>query len=186
MQLRAGAWRIVWVLAAVAGMAAIYPFHSADNAEEVADVQGLVDAMSAAHDSITSGSANVGDFMLADKGFTGFVAITPGGVPAEGLIGQSGEHCVVMHWTAPNIAQVGRLIPDQGCDPARITEVPIRPNHGYVPGTGPPFDVTPLIYEAQTPFWFIGTLIVLIWITIKAALDLFLIALRPDHFFSGE
>lgn len=186
LQVRAGAWRIAWIVLAVAGMAAIYPFRSSDNAEEVAAAQALVDAMSEAHDSVTVGDSDIGDFTLEGHGFAGFAAVTPGGVPAEVLLGRSGENCIVMHWTAPRIAQVGRLVDGQNCQPARIAEVPVRPNDGYVPGTGPPFDVTPLIYKARTPFWFMAALVVLIWVTIKAALDLFLIALRPDHFFSDE
>ena len=167
-------------------MAAIFPFRTADNAEEVEEVQLLVDTMSTAHDTITSGTSDVDEFTIEEHDFVGFLTETPRGLPAVGLIGQSGDHCIFMHWTAPNIAQVGRLVTGGACDPGSIVEVPIRPNGGYVPGTGPPFDVTPLVYEARTPFWFLGALVVLVWITIKAALDLFLIALRPDHFFSDD
>lgn len=186
LQLKAAGWRIAWMLVAIAVMAAIFPFRTADNAEEVAQVQLLVDGMSNAHHSITSGMSDVEDFAIEEHGFTGFLTETPRGLPAVGLIGQSGDHCIIMHWTAPDIAQVGRLVPGVACDPGSIVEVPIRPNGGYVPGTGPPFDVMPLVYEARTPFWFLGALVVLVWIIIKASLDLFLIALRPDHFFSGD
>lgn len=181
---RATAWRVVWILFALAGMALLSPWRLVDNAPEVAEVQSLVDEMSIAVESIAAGTSNVADFTFADDGFEGFSAATPAEIPAEGLIGQSGDNCVVMHWTSPDIAQVGRLPADQTCDARGIDEVPIRPNNGYVPGTGPPFDVTPLIREAHTPAWFIAAMIVLIWLTIRAGLDLFLIFQRPDYFFS--
>ena len=186
MQVTAGAWRIAWILLAVAAMVVIYPWRLVENAEEVAEVQTLVNSMSDAHDSITAGASDVEEFTLGDDGFSGFRAVTPAGVPAVGLVAQSGDNCVVMHWTAPDIAQVGRLPPDQACDPAQILEVPVRPNDGYVPGTGPPFDVTPLVREARTAVWFVVALVVLAWIVIKATLDLVLIVLRPDHFFSED
>lgn len=184
--MRSGIWRIVWILVAITGMVLIYPWRSVDNAGEVAEAQLLVDDMSDAHDSIVSGASTVDEYAVAEDGFAGFVAVTPGDIAATGLIGMSGDDCVVMHWTAPDIAQVGRMTPDVACDPSEIEEVPLRPNSGYVPGTGPPFDVTPLIREAHTPVWFLGALVVLAWLFIKSGLDLFLIFLRPDYFFSRE
>lgn len=186
MKLRAASWRIAWIVLAAIALTLIYPWRSIDNAAEVAQAQMLVDSMSSAHDAISSGEANPEEFTIADDGFAGFTSITPGGVPAVGLIGRSGDTCLVMHWTAPGIAQVGRLSPNLGCDPAQIEEVPLRPNAGYVPGTGPPFDVTPLVREAHTPVWFVAALVMLVWLMIRSGLDLFLIFQRPDFFFSKE
>lgn len=186
MKMRAASWRIAWIIFAAIAMTFIFPWRSVDNADEVADAQLLVDSMSRAHDSISSGESTPEDFTIVDDGFTGFTSVTRGGVSAVGLVGRSGDDCLVMHWTAPEIAQVGRLPPNLGCDPAQIEEVPLRPNAGYVPGTGPPFDVTPLIREAHTPAWFVAALVVLVWLALKAGLDLFLIFQRPDVFFSKE
>lgn len=183
---RASFWRALWVVFAIAGMALISPWRSVDNAAEVAEVQTLVDEMSTALESIAAGTSSVDDFTLANDGFEGFSAVTPGGIPAEGFIGPSEDNCLVLHWTNPDIAQVGRLSAGRTCDASEIDEVPLRPNDGYVPGTGPPFDVTPLIREAHTPAWFIAVLVALVWLAIRAGLDLFLIFQRPDYFFADK
>lgn len=185
-QIRAAAVRALWICLALVGIALIYPWRSVDNPEEITAAQTLVDEMSEAHHSISDGVTDVDDYTIDDDGFTGFEAATPGGVAALGLIGPSGTNCLAMHWTAPNIAQVGRLPSGTDCAPEVIEEVPIRPNDGYVAGTGPPFDVTSLIREAETPFWFLAALIVLAWVVIKASLDLYLIVVRPDYFFAKD
>lgn len=186
MKMKAGVWRVFWMLLALGGMAVIYPWRSVDNAAEVAEVQMLVDEMSAALDLVAVGNSDVEDFTTENDGFAGFETVTPAGNPAEALIGQIGDNCIILHWTQPDIAQVGRLPGNQTCNAAAIDEIPVRPNDGYVPGTGPPFDVTPLIREAHTPAWFVGGMVVLVWLTIKAGLDLFLIFQRPDYFFSDR
>lgn len=185
-QWRAATIRTIWIVLAVAALASIYPWRSVDNAEEIAAAQSFVDSMSVAHDAVAGGRSVVADFTIADHGFVGFETVTPGGVPATGLIGPIGNDCLVMHWTAPEIAQVGRLPSNRPCSPGEITVVPLQPNNGYVPGTGPPFDVTSLIREAHTPIWFVAAAIVLAWVVIKAGLDIFLIFLRPDHFFAED
>lgn len=186
MKVRAASWRIAWIIVAAIAITLIFPWRSVDNADEVADAQLLIDSMSRAHDSISSGESTLEELTIVDDGFTGFTSVTPGGVPAVGLVGRIGDDCLVMHWTAAGIAQVGRLPPNLGCDAAQIEEVPLRPNSGYVPGTGPPFDVTPLIREAHTPAWFVAALVVLVWLMLRSSLDLFLIFQRPDVFFSKE
>ncbi len=186
MKIKAGVWRLLWILLAIGGMAVIYPWRSVDNAGEVAEVQMLVDEMSAALDSIAEGNSDVEDFTTENNRFEGFEAVTPAGNPAKALLGKVGDNCMILHWTQPDIAQVGRLPGNHACSPAEIDEIPVRPNDGYVPGTGPPFDVTPLIREAHTPAWFVGAMVVLSWLTIKAGSDLFLIFQRPDYFFSDK
>jgi hypothetical protein len=51
-------------------------------------------------------------------------------------------------------------------------------------GTGPLFDVTSQHEGSAHRPWFLAALIVLVWVVIKAGLDLFLIFQRPDYFSS--
>lgn len=186
MKMRAAVWRVFWILLAIGGMAVIYPWRSVDNAAEVAEAQMFVDEMSAALNAIADGTSDVEDFTAENEGFAGFATVTRAGNPAGALIGRVGDNCIILHWTQPDIAQVGRLPSNRACNAASIDEIPVRPNDGYVPGTGPPFDVTPLIREAHTPAWFVGAMVFLFWLAIKAGLDLFLIFQRPDYFFSDR
>lgn len=183
---RAATWRILWLVLVIAGVALVYPWRAVENTEEIEKAQELVGSMSEAHRSIAvTGDLEIDEVANAAYGFEGMETQTPGGVPALGLVGASDENCLVMHWTAPEEAQVGRLPPEWPCSPSSIAVVPLTAHDGYVPGTGPPFDVTTLIREAHTPIWFIAALVILIAIALKAAVDLFLILMRPDDFFSG-
>ena len=184
---RAAIWRTVAIILVTAGIGIIYPWRSVENTEEIEDAQALVDAMSVAHHSIAvTEQADLDEFTSDQDGFSGMETQTPGGVPAAALIGPSGENCLIMHWTAPGEAQVGRLPPEWPCTPDSIAVVPLAAHDGYVPGTGPPFDVTPLIREARTPAWFIVALVALAGLGLRAGVDLFLILIRPDQFFSDS
>ena len=180
---RAGSWRVAWILFSLVGMTLIYPWRVAENTAEIAAAQSLVDDMVAALVAVESGKAGVDDYDKVSFGFEGFVTSTPGGVPAQGFIGGADGDCLVMHWTAPDIAQVGRLPDATSCRAEQIGSVPLKSHNGYVPGTGPPFDVTPLVREAWTPLWFVAASIVLFWVAFRAATDLFTMFVRPDHFF---
>ena len=174
---------MAWILFALVGMILIYPWRVVENTAEIAAAQSLVDDMVAAQMAVESGMAEVTDYDTASVGFEGFVTTTLGGIPARGLIGDAEGDCLVMHWTAPDIAQVGRLPAGTSCRAEQVGAVPLRSHSGYVPGTGPPFDVTPLVREASTPPWFVAASIVLFWVAIRAATDLFTMFVRPDHFF---
>ena len=177
---------MAWILLAVVGMILIYPWRAVENSAEIAAAQSLVDEMVEAHSAVASGMAEVTDFDMASAGFEGFISTTPGGVQARGFIGRTDGDCLVMHWTAPDIAQVGRIPAASPCHPEQVGTVPLRSHDGYVPGTGPPFDVTSLVREAWTPFWFVAAAILLVWLTIKSATDLFTMFVRPDHFFEDR
>lgn len=182
---RAAAWRILWIVFVIAGVALVYPWRTVENSEEIEKAQELVDAMSDAHYSVAvTDEVDLDSFTAARNGFEGMETQTPGGVPASGLVGASDENCLILHWTAPEEAQVGRLPREWPCSPDSIAVVPLAAHDGYVPGTGPPFDVTPLIREAHTPAWFIAALVVLAAVGLKASVDLFLILVRPDDFLS--
>jgi hypothetical protein len=186
-RVRAALWRIVWMSAAVSGLALIYPWRSVENISEIEQAQMLIDEMSAAHRSVAvTRDSSLDEYTRPEDGSQGLDTQTPGGVPAAGLIGLAGENCLIMHWTTPEEAQVGRLPAQWPCVPESVAVVPLAAHEGYVPGTGPPFDVTPLIREAHTPAWFIAALIALAAIGLKAGADLFLILVRPDAFFSDR
>lgn len=173
------------MLVAIAVMATIFPFRTADKAEEVAEVQRLVDGMSTRMTpspvvppmSKTSPSRSLGSLGSSPKLPAACRRSASSVNPGTTASSCTGPRPTSLRWA-------GWFRED--CDPDSIAEVPIRPNGGYIPGTGPPFDVTPLVYKARTPFWFLGALVLLLWIIIKATLDLFLIALRPDYFFSKD
>jgi hypothetical protein len=153
-----------------------------DNAVEVAAAQELADAMSHAHQAIVAGESDLEDYTIATDGFQGFPTKTVGGVPAQALIGARGSNCLVMHWTAPFEAQLGRLEAGMSCSPGSIDHVPLTGHEGYVAGTGPPFDVTALVRVAHTPIWFVVVLVILFAIALKAVADLVLVVTRPDRF----
>lgn len=164
-------------------MILIYPWRVVENTADITAAQFLVNEMVTAQVAVESGMAEVTDYDMAGAGFEGFVTTTRGGTPARGFIGRTGGDCLVMHWAAPESAQVGRLPAATPCQREQIGTVPLRSHDGYVPGTGPPFDVTPLVGEAWTPFWFVVATILLVWVAIRGATDLFAILVRPDHFF---
>lgn len=172
--------------AAVAGIALIHPWRSVDNAPEVEAVQIYVDAMAQAYQAIRSGTATSESFSEAVHGFTSASVPANDGSTGVLLIGRSADRCVFMHWGGRGIGQVGLLPADLPCAGASVAEIPVRPNAGYVPGTGPPFDVTPLVREAHTPIWYIFALAAFAWLALHASLDLFMLVFRPDRMRPGE
>lgn len=177
----AGVRRVVTIAVAVALIVVIHPWRSVDNAAEVAAAQQVVDAMVAGRQAILDGGAEPGSFSIGADGFAGGTAPTVNGDMATVLVAPIEGSCMVMHWVGERSAQVGRLDSGLPCELSSIVEVPLRANDGYVPGTGPPFDVTRLVLEARTPVWYLAALVLLAWIAIRAGLDVVLIVFRPDH-----
>lgn len=177
----AGVRRAVIIAVAVALIVVIHPWRSVDNATDVEAAQQLVDAMVSGRQAIIDGSSEPSLFSMGADGFVGGRVATLSGDRGIVLIAPIEGSCMFMHWVEEASAQVGRLSPELPCELSSITEVPVLASDGYVPGTGPPFDVTRLVLEAYTPVWYLAALVLLAWIAIRAGLDVVLIVFRPDH-----